>query len=327
MEIVSEPDLRSPEEARAYVQELAAILQYLGVCDAKKEEGSLRVDANVSIRPVGQTEFGVKTEVKNMNSTKALKDALAAEVERQISALESGEKIIQETRHFDEKTGKTISLRSKEEAHDYRYFPEPDLVPVAVTASMLEEIKKTIGELPQAKIRRYVEELKLSAEAADTIVASRDLADFFEHCLPLVTKPQAAANWIISDIAAYLNTHKCTITQTKLSPQNLASLIKLIDQGKISGKTAKEVITKMLDSGEDAEAIVKSSGATQISDTTELEAIIHRVIAENPKSVADYQAGKKNALGFLVGKVMQASQGRAHPGLVNQLLQKKLAEK
>ncbi|MFA4858296.1 MAG: Asp-tRNA(Asn)/Glu-tRNA(Gln) amidotransferase subunit GatB, partial [Candidatus Margulisiibacteriota bacterium] len=274
MEIVSEPDIRSPREAQLYVQELAAILRYLGVCDAKMEEGSLRVDGNVSIRPFGQKEFGTKTEVKNMNSTKALKDALAAEVARQIKALENGEKIIQETRHYDEKTGKTISLRSKEEAHDYRYFPEPDLVPIVVTDEMMVEIKKSIGELPQAKIKRYVEELKISGEAADTIVADPLLAEFFEAGARQFDRPWILANWLVGSVAAYLNEKKVGIRQTKLTPENLINLVRQIDTGAISNKIAKEVIIKILETGEAAEEIIKASGVTQISSEAELAKII-----------------------------------------------------
>ncbi|MBU0686321.1 MAG: Asp-tRNA(Asn)/Glu-tRNA(Gln) amidotransferase subunit GatB [Candidatus Margulisbacteria bacterium] len=325
MEIVSEPDIRSPEEAKLYVQELAAILSYLGVCDAKMEEGSLRCDANISIRPVGQKEFGTRTELKNVNSTKALKDGLTAEVERQIEALESGEKIIQETRHYDEKTGKTIALRSKEEAHDYRYFPEPDLVPLVISDAMIAEARKDIGELPQAKIKRYVEKLNLSAEAADTIVAGKDLAEFFEKCLKSSDKAAELSNWIIGSVTAYLNEKKIGIGQSKLTPKKLVAMLNLIEKGTISKKIAKDVIVQLLETEKSAEEIVKASGTTQISDESEIEKIIDEVLAKNAKSVADYKAGKITAMGFLVGQTMKATKGRANPGLVNQLLQKKLS--
>jgi aspartyl-tRNA(Asn)/glutamyl-tRNA(Gln) amidotransferase subunit B len=259
-----------------------------------------------------------------MNSTKALKDALAAEVERQIRALENGEKIIQETRHYDEKTGKTISLRSKEEAHDYRYFPEPDLVPLVITEEMIAEAKKTIGELPQAKIKRYVEKLKLSAEAADTIVADPALAEFFEAASRQFDRPWIIANWLVGSVAAYLNEKKVGIQQTKLTSENLISLVRQIDTGIISNKIAKEVVVKMLETGAAAEEVIKASGATQISSEAELAKIIKDIIKKNPQSVSDYKAGKKAALGFLVGQVMKATQGRANPGVVNALLEKAL---
>ena len=325
MEIVSEPDISSPEEARAYVQEIAAILKSLGVCDAKMEEGSLRCDANLSIRPIGQKELGTKTEIKNMNSTKALKDALAIEVERQTAVLESGERITQETRHYNEKTGKTISLRSKEEAHDYRYFPEPDLVPVEVSRDWIEELKKGIKELPADKIARYVKEYGLKTEDAETIIASPGISEFFEEAVKLCNKPKEVAKWLVGDITAYLNANKIEIGNSKLEIGNLVEMLELIDKGTISGKIAKDVIVRMLETGKPAGELVKESGATQISNEDEIVKIIQEVIKNNEKSVTDYKSGKKNAIGFLVGQVMKASKGRANPGLVNKLLTKALS--
>ncbi|MCX5750509.1 MAG: Asp-tRNA(Asn)/Glu-tRNA(Gln) amidotransferase subunit GatB [Candidatus Saganbacteria bacterium] len=325
MEIVSEPDMATPEEARAYVQEIAALLKSLGVCDAKMEEGSLRCDGNVSIRPVGDKNLGTKTEVKNVNSTKALKDALDAEIVRQIKAVDAGERIIQETRHFNENTGQTISLRSKEEAHDYRYFPEPDLVPLEVSKEWIDEIKQGIGELPAEKIKRYVEQFGIKTEDVETILESPGMAEFFEGAIRLYGKPQIVANWLTGEISAYLNAKKLEIKNSKLKISTLVGMLALIDKGTISGKIAKEVIVKMLDTGKSAEEIVKESGATQISDEGELIKAIQEVIKNNPKPVQDYKDGKKASITFLVGQVMKVTKGRAKPDLVNKLLEKELS--
>jgi aspartyl-tRNA(Asn)/glutamyl-tRNA(Gln) amidotransferase subunit B len=324
MEIVSEPDMSTPEEARAYVQELAAILKSLGVCDAKMEEGSLRCDANISIRPKGDTKLGTKAELKNMNSTKALRDGIESEIERQISTVESGERIVQETRHYNEATGKTISLRSKEEAHDYRYFPEPDLVPLEIEKDWIEEIKKGIGELPAEKIARYVKEYGIKVEDVETILATPGMAEFFEGAVKLYPKAQVIANWLTGDVSAYLNNKKTTIDNCKLKIDNLIKMLELIDKGTISGKIAKEIIVKIMETGKSAEEIVKESGATQISDEGELVKIIQEVIKNNPKAVEDYKNGKTASIGFLAGQVMKATKGRANPGLINQLLKKEL---
>jgi aspartyl-tRNA(Asn)/glutamyl-tRNA(Gln) amidotransferase subunit B len=325
MEIVSEPDIRSPEEAKVYVGELRAILIHLGVCDGNMEEGSLRCDANVSLRPVGQKEFGTKTEVKNMNSFRTILRALEAEIERQTKALEAGEKIIQETRHFDEKTGRTISLRSKEEAHDYRYFPEPDLVPIDISAEMLSFAKASIGELPQQRKERYRKDLGIKAEDADTIISSICLLSFFEEtCSQHKALAQECANWLTGDISAYLKANNLEISQTKLTPANLVNLILLIQKGTISGKIAKEIIIEMLRNGKPAEEIVKTSGKTQISDEAELQDIILEVIKNNPGPAAQYKSGKTGTISFLVGQVMKATGGRANPQTVNELLRKEL---
>jgi len=324
MEIVSEPDISSPEEARAYVQEIAAILKSLGVCNAKMEEGSLRCDANLSIRPVGQKELGTKTEIKNMNSTKALKDALTIEVERQAAVLESGERITQETRHYNEKTGKTISLRSKEEAHDYRYFPEPDLVPVEVSRDWIEEIKKTIGELPAERTKKYEEEYKISNELSSYLSANfPGTVEKLYELDPLNIIDNV--NLLSGPIAAEMSAAGTTLQQSSFTPEKLAKLTKLVKAEKISMSAAKSIAPALLTSKKDPGEIIKEKGLAQVSDETELIKIIQEVIKNNEKSVTDYKSGKKNAIGFLVGQVMKASNGRANPGLVNKLLQKELS--
>jgi len=324
MEIVSEPDIRSPGEASAFMQALANLLQYIGVCDAKMEEGSLRCDANISIRPMGSKEFGTKTEVKNMNSFKAVEKALAAEEKRHVQTIEEGGSIVQETRFYDDVTDTTTGMRSKEFAHDYRYFPEPDLVPVEPGKEWIDEIRQTLGELPEARKKRFMEAHKLSDYDANLLVSSKALANFFEEALKLYQNPKTVANWMLGDLSAYLNENKKTIDQIDLTPAQLAELLVLIDKGTISGKIAKTVLLEVLKSGKQVKDVIAESGMTQISDTAELEKIIQEVIKNNPKPVEEYRSGKKTAIGFLVGQVMKASKGRANPGMVNKLLQKAL---
>ncbi len=324
MEIVSEPDIRSPEEAKVYMQELRNILMSLGVCDGNMEEGSLRCDANVSLRPVGQKEFGVKTEVKNMNSFKAVQKALAAEVVRQTQILEEGGKLLQESRLYDDSTDTTVPMRSKEEAHDYRYFPEPDLVPVEIDAKWIEDIGKTIGELPQAKKARYMKDLGLPDLDATILVDDKSLADFFEESIKLLNEPKEISKWLVGDVLAYMNENKTNISQLDLTPSNLIEMIKLIAKGTISRKTAKEVLIKVLDTGKSVNDIVAESGATQISDEGEIIKIIADIIRDNPKSVADYKGGKEQALFHLMGQVMKATKGRANPETTKAILIKEL---
>jgi len=326
MEIVSEPDIRSPEEARIYMEELRRILVYLGVCDGNMEEGSLRCDANISLRPVGSKGLGVKTEVKNMNSFRAIQHALNSEMKRQKEVLDEGGKIVQETRLYNDETNDTVSMRSKEEAHDYRYFPEPDLVPLEIDRAWAEEIGKTIGEMPVKKRERYLKEFGLPEHDVSVILADRELAAFFEESVRLLNKPKAISNWVIGDISAHLNEKKIAISKANITPEQLVELIKLIENGTISGKLAKDVLAKVLDTGKNVNDIVSESGLTQISDEGEIVRIVKDVIKANPKPVADYRSGKQTASAFLVGQIMKATKGRANPDIVNKLLKQELAQ-
>jgi aspartyl-tRNA(Asn)/glutamyl-tRNA(Gln) amidotransferase subunit B len=320
MEIVSDPDIRSPLEAKIFMESLQHLLQFIKVCDAKMEEGSLRCDANISIRPVGAKKFGTKTEVKNMNSFRGVWKALEAEEKRHIEAAESGEKIIQETRFFDDTTDTTTGMRSKEYAHDYRYFPEPDLVPIEPDRKWIEEIKKTIGELPEEKKGRFEKDYGLPPGDAELLIATPALAAFFEECVKLHQKPKIVANWITGDLAAYLNQNKKSIDQIDFTPARLAEILQLIDKGTISGKIAKTVLVEVLKSGKSVQDVIKEKGLTQVSDAGEIEKIIKEVIKNNPGPVREYKKGKKTVIGFLVGQVMKASKGRVNPGMANKLL-------
>ena len=324
IEIVSEPDLRSPEEAKAYLEKLKSIIQYTGVSDVKMEEGSLRCDANVSIMPVGSKEFGTRSETKNMNSFRAVQRGLEYEVERQKEVLDSGGRVIQETRRWDENKGVTYSMRSKEEAHDYRYFPDPDLVPVMVDSAWVAEIKQSLPEMPDARCKRYVSELGLPAYDAVVVTASKALADFFEATVSEYHDVKAVSNWIMGDILKHLNAAGIEINQTKLTPAHLVELLKLQDDGIISGKIAKTIFEKMFATGKIPSEIVKEQGLVQISDEGAIGAIVQQVLAENPKSVEDFRSGKEKAIGFLVGQVMKLSKGKANPELANRLLREKL---
>ncbi|NLM51437.1 MAG: Asp-tRNA(Asn)/Glu-tRNA(Gln) amidotransferase subunit GatB [Firmicutes bacterium] len=325
IEIVSEPDIRSPEEAKAYLEKLRSIILYTGISDVKMEEGSLRCDANISIRPVGSKEFGTRVEIKNMNSFRAVQRALEYEVQRHQETLESGGTLIQETRRWDENLGVTVSMRSKEEAEDYRYFPDPDLVPVVVTAEWVEEIRQRLPEMPDARRKRYMEEYKLSAYDAEVITASKQMADFFEATLKEYNDPKTVANWLMGEIAKHLNAEGKEINETKLTPSHLAALLKLIDKGTISGKIAKTVFEEMFSSGKMPGQIVEEKGLVQISDEGAIAAVVEQVIAENPKAVEDYRSGQAKALGFLVGQVMKHTKGKANPQMVNKLLREKLS--
>jgi len=325
MEIVTEPDIRSPEEAKIFMEDLANLLKQLGVCDAKMEEGSLRCDANISLRKKGAKEFGTKTEVKNMNSFRAVLKALEAEEKRQKEVLEEGGKIVQETRYFDDETDTTTSMRSKEFAHDYRYFPEPDLVPIEPEKDWVEEIRKTIGELPQAKRTRYEKELGLPPHDAGILTSSKEMSEFFEGTLKLYNKPKIISNWLLGEISAYLNESKINLSGAKLTPELLAGTLKAIDDGKISGKMAKEIVVEQMKTGKSVDQISKDSGMVQISDEGELKKIIKDVIKANPNPVNEYKSGKHAVIGFLVGQVMKASKGKANPGLVNKLLKEELS--
>jgi aspartyl-tRNA(Asn)/glutamyl-tRNA(Gln) amidotransferase subunit B len=326
IEIVSEPDLRSPEEARAYLEKLRAIMQYCDVSDVKMEEGSLRCDANISLRPVGQKEFGTKTELKNMNSFRGVQRGLEYEQWRQADVLDSGGRIVQETRRWDEAQGKTLSMRSKEEAHDYRYFPDPDLVRLTISDEWKESVRRTIPELPDARKARYTGDYGLPSYDAEVITASRKLADFFEESLNYTNDAKAVSNWIMGDLLGYLNANNLELDDVKITGQGLGEMIGLIEKGTISGKIAKTVFKSMLETGKLPGQIVEEQGLVQISDEGAIRAIIDKVVGNNPQSVADYKAGKEKAVGFLVGQVMKETRGKANPGLVNKLIVERLKQ-
>lgn len=326
LEIVSEPDMRSAKEAVAYMEKLRAILQYCGVSDCKMEEGSLRCDANVSVRPVGQKELGTKTEIKNINSFRGVERAIEYEAMRQAELLEEGGTVVQETRTWDEKEGVTKSMRKKEEANDYRYFPEPDLVPFTVSEEYIEEIRKTLPELPDARKERYMESYGLTSYDADYLTNDKARADYFEAMVAAGADPKEAANWLMGDFAKKLSQSGLEMAAAPVTAAALADLLGLIGKGTISGKIAKQVFSDMWETGKDAETIVKEKGLVQISDTGALEELADRIIAANPQSVADFKAGKKKAVGFLMGQIMKETKGKANPQVVNVILTKKLSE-
>jgi aspartyl-tRNA(Asn)/glutamyl-tRNA(Gln) amidotransferase subunit B len=328
MEIVSEPDLRSPEEAAAYLKALRAILVYLRVCDGNMEQGSMRCDANISIRPVGQAAYGTKVEIKNMNSFKNVQHALEYEIGRQARALDGGGRIAQETRLWDPDRGHTVSMRSKEFAHDYRYFPEPDLPPLRVAAQWTEEIRGGLPELPAARRERFISQYELSAYDALLLTEGRGLADYFEAVTRLYPKPKIAANWVLNELLRELpGDDDRAVAACPVPPANVSGLLALIDDGTISGRIAKDVFEKMYRSGETAQAIVSREGLTQVADAGALAGVVDEVLAAQPKVVADWKSGKKAAMGFLVGQVMKATGGRANPAVVNSLLVEKLSKR
>lgn len=324
VEIVSEPDIRSGQEAAEYAQELRRILRYLGVSDGNMQEGSLRCDVNISVRPVGQREFGTKVEIKNMNSFSAIQRAIEYEIDRQIAAIEAGDRIVQETRLWEEGSQRTISMRTKEGSSDYRYFPEPDLASIKVSSQQLETWKSELPELPAQKRHRYENDLALSAYDARVLTDDRSVAEYFETVVAAGANAKQAANWVMGDITAYLNNEKLSITQIALKPDTLGELISLIESGTISGKIAKEILPELLKSGGSAKQLVESKGLTQISDSSALESIIDEILAANPKELEQYRNGKTKLLGFFVGQVMKKTSGRADPQLTNQLLAQKL---
>lgn len=324
IEIVSEPDLSSPDEVYAYLEKLKAIIQYTGVSDCKMEEGSLRCDANISVRPVGAQELGNKTELKNMNSFKAIRKAIAYEIERQIDVLEDGAEVIKETRTWDEEQGISLPLRSKLTAQDYRCFSDPDIPPMFISADLIKFIRMRLPELPDEKKKRYIEEYNLPEYDAGVITSSKSLADFFEECIKYYPNAKTISNWIMGDLLRLLNSHNIEIRQSKIKPSSMAEMIKLLDNKIISGKIAKIVFEEMFLTGNEPGAIVKEKGLVQITDESAIEDIIIKVIDANPKSVHDYKSGKKKAIGFLVGQVMKETKGKANPQIVNKLLQQKL---
>jgi aspartyl/glutamyl-tRNA(Asn/Gln) amidotransferase, B subunit len=324
VEIVSEPDIRSPEEAKAYLEKLRAIMLYCDVSDVKMEEGSMRCDANISLRPHGQEKFGTRAELKNMNSFRGVQRGLEYEQIRQAEILESGGEVVQETRRWDESQGKTFSMRGKEEAHDYRYFPDPDLVRLHIDQEWQSRVRASIPELPDARQARYTEQYGLPSYDAGVLTASMKLADFFEESLKYTSDAKASANWIMGDLLGYLNSNGLELDQAKVTGQGLGEMIGLIEKGTISSKIAKTVFKTMIETGKAPQTIVEEQGLVQISDEGAILAIVDKVIAANPQSVEDFRGGKDKAIGFLVGQIMKETKGKANPGLVNKMLMDRL---
>lgn len=324
IEIVSEPDMRSAEEAAAYLRRLHEILVYLEICDGNMEEGSFRCDANVSLRPKGEAAFGIRTELKNMNSFRNVQRALEYEIKRQEYLLEHGEEVIQETRLWDDGQGVTHSMRGKEEAHDYRYFPDPDLVPVVIDEGWIEEVRRTLPELPLEKRERFIRDYQIPPYDAGVLTSSRALADYFEEVAKLTGKPKIASNWIMGDILRFLNEEKRDITTCPIHPRSLAEMIHLIAEGTISGKMAKEIVEDMYRTGKGPKQIIEEKGLIQITDEEELKRIIEGILEQNPLQVEQYRKGKEKVFGYFVGQVMKLTRGKANPALVNDLLKKML---
>jgi len=323
MEIVSEPDIRTPEEGAEYLRQLRAILVYLGVCDGNMEEGSFRCDANVSVRPKGSQEFGTKVEVKNMNSFKNVQKALDYEIRRQIKALQSGETLVQETRLWNADQEITLSMRSKEYAHDYRYFPEPDLVPLVIEPAWIEEIRRSLPELPEAKRQRFVRDYAIPEYDAGVLTTSQELASYYEAAVKAHNDPKIVSNWVMVELLGRLNKDGKDITQSPIPPERLGAMLGLLAKGTISGKMAKDFFEEMYTTGADPADILKKKGG-QITDPAEVEKIIRQVLAANPGAVAEYRSGKEGPFNFLIGQAMKATRGKANPQMVNELLKKAL---
>jgi aspartyl-tRNA(Asn)/glutamyl-tRNA(Gln) amidotransferase subunit B len=326
LEIVSEPDMRSAKEAVAYMKKIHTLVRYLEICDGNMQEGSFRCDANVSVRPVGQEKLGTRCEIKNLNSFRFIEKAINYEVARQIEVIEGGGKIRQETRLYDPDKGETRALRSKEEANDYRYFPDPDLLPVVLDDAFIESARTTLPELPDQKAARYVREFGLSEYDAGVLTASREMGDFYESVVSrLKAQEKLAANWVMGELSAALNKDGLDVTHCRIDPERLAGLLARMADETISGKIAKEVFEQMWSEGKGADAIIEAKGLKQITDTGAIEKVIDEVMAANPKQLADYRSGKDKLFGFFVGQVMKVTGGKANPGQVNDLLKKKLA--
>lgn len=327
LEIVSEPDIRSSAQAVAYVKTIHSLVQYLDICDGNMQEGSFRCDVNVSVRPMGQEEFGTRAEIKNLNSFKFIEKAIHHEVERQIDLIESGGRVVQETRLYDANKDETRSMRSKEEANDYRYFPDPDLLPVEITPSLLQAMKAELPELPNQKKQRFEQQYQLTPYDASVLTAQRSLADYFEDMLECVEgEAKLCANWMMGELSAGLNQENLTILQSPISAKRLAGLVARISDQTISGKIAKQVFEQMWQGEESADEVIERKGLKQISDTGELEKIIDQLMTDNPVQVEQFRAGKTKMLGFFVGNIMKQTQGKANPQTVNQLLQAKLSD-
>ena len=319
LEIVSEPDMRSSEEAKNYMEELRNIVRYIGVCDGNLEEGSMRCDANISIMPKGSKEFGTRAEIKNVNSFRALQRAIEYEIDRQIEIVEEGGEVVQETRLWDDNAGETRSMRGKEDAHDYRYFPEPDLMPLSISREWVENVRKTLPELPNQKRQRYMD-LGLSEYDASVIVEQMQSALFFDKVLELGGNAKIAVNFMMGEIAAYLKEKHIEITDTKLTPENLAELIGLIEKNTISNNIGKQILIEMIEEGTKASEIVEKKGLSQITDVDAIRKMVEEVVNNNPQQVEQYRSGKTNILGFFVGQIMKATKGRANPKTVNEIL-------
>ncbi|MBU1003257.1 MAG: Asp-tRNA(Asn)/Glu-tRNA(Gln) amidotransferase subunit GatB [Proteobacteria bacterium] len=324
IEIVSEPDMSSPEEAEAYLRKLHAILLYLGICDGNMDEGSFRCDANISIRPVGQKELGTRAELKNMNSFRNVRLAIAYEIERQEDLLDDGEVVVQQTRLFDADAGTTHAMRGKEEAHDYRYFPDPDLVPLVLEQSWVDGIAASLPELPEAKRARFITQYGLPEYDAEVLTSDRALAEYYEAAVGAFDNPKKVSNWIMSDMLRILNDTGVTLADCGLTPRDFGTLVRIVDEGQINQKVGQTVFKELFGQGGDPEAYVKDKGLAQISDTGALEAAVDEVIAANPSEVEAFRGGKKQLMGFFVGQIMRKTKGQANPQLVNELLNKKL---
>lgn len=327
IEIVSEADMRSPEEAYAYLDALRSIIQFTGVSDVKMEEGSMRCDANISLRPYGQEAFGVKTELKNLNSLSYVKKGLMFEEKRQAKVLLSGGVIQQETRRYDEATGETILMRVKEGSSDYRYFPEADIPRFEIADSWIEEVKASMPELPQYRRQRYVQEYGLPEYDAMVLTLSKEMSDFFEATIANGAPAKLASNWLMGEVSAYLNSERMELLETKLTPENLSDMILLIEDGTISSKIAKKVFKELIENGGQAKEVVEAKGLVQLSDPAQLLPIINEILEQNAQSIEDFKNGKDRAVGFLVGQIMKTTKGKANPGVVNQLLMEELQKR
>ena len=324
MEIVSEPDIRAPEEAGAYLRQLRAILRYLDICDGNMEEGSFRCDANISIRPKGDPAFGTRAEIKNLNSFKNVEKALEYEIWRQKEIVVEGGQVVQETRLWDPDKGMTNSMRGKEEAHDYRYFPDPDLLPLVVEDDWIEDVRRTLPELPDEKKARFVEKYGLPPVDAEVLISSRELADYFEACLKGCNDPKQVCNWVMGPLLALLNSQNLTADKSPVGHEQLAGLLKLIDEGVISGKIAKTVFEDMAETGKPAKEIVEKKGLVQVSDSSAIESVVQEVLDASPQQVEQYKSGKTKVFGYFVGQVMKKTKGKANPQVVNEVLKKAL---
>ncbi len=325
LEIVSEPDLRSAKEAVAYMKKIHTLVRYLGICDGNMQEGSFRCDANVSVRPKGQAEFGTRAEIKNLNSFRFVERAINYEIERQIDVIASGGKVVQETRLYDSDRGETRSMRSKEEANDYRYFPDPDLLPLAIGDDLIESVRAALPELPDEKSARFVRDFGLSEYDAGVLTASREMAGYYETVVArLGGQPKLAANWVMGELSSALNKDSLDVTESRVGADALAGLLARIVDDTISGKIAKDVFEAMWNEGRDADTIIEAKGLKQITDTSAIERAIDEVVAKNPQQLAEYRSGKDKLFGFFVGQVMKATQGKANPAQLNELLKRKL---
>ena len=328
VEIVTEPDLRSPGEAAAFMRELKGILEYAEISDCRMEQGSIRCDANISIRPYGSEEYGTKVEIKNINSFREVQKALGKEEKRQKELYQFGEeyKIKQETRRWDASKAKTLPMRSKEEAHDYRYFPEPDLTPIIIPGEKVDELEKSLPEMPIEKRARFVSEYGLSEKDASIIISSKTLAKFYEEVVGLGGNPKTVSNYILGDLLRMLNANNMEPEDIKISPKNFVSLLKIIESGKISNTAGKEVFKEMFETDKDPEIIIEEKGLSQISCSDEIEKLVDKVLSDNPKSIEDFKAGKTQAVGYLMGQVMKASKGKANPPVAKQMIEEKLSK-